>query len=87
MKQAITTNCKKQSNQINRYAYILFLILVIYHVITKDYDWAVSNLGIALMFDPFDASVKWQDRPRFQKVWLLCHLALTFAGFAFLLLK
>lgn len=83
MKEAITTNNGAKSEQVNRYAYILYLILVVYLVIIGDYEWAVSNLGIAMVFDPFDASVKWHDRPRYQKVWLLCHLTLTFAGFAF----
>jgi hypothetical protein len=37
-------------------------------------------MGIALIFDPFNPSVKWQQRPVYQKGWLLIHLALTFAG-------
>jgi formate/nitrite transporter FocA (FNT family) len=76
-----------KSNQINRYAYILYIILVIYLVIKGDYEWAVANMGIAMVFDPFDASVKWTDRPAYQKVWLLIHLTLTFAGLAFLLFR
>lgn len=84
MKPAAKTIYPVQSKNINRVAYILFLVLVTYLVIVGDYQWAVTNLGIALVFDPFDPSVKWQKRPFYQKVWLLCHLILFFTGFIFL---
>jgi hypothetical protein len=87
MKQAITSEQRIQSNRINRLAYGLYLVLVVYLLIIGDYEWAVTNLGIAMVFDPFDASVKWNDRPLYQRTWLLCHLTLTFAGFAFLLFR
>ena len=87
MKQAITTNKKTQSDLINRYGYILFLILVIYQAATGDLEWAVANLGIALIFDPFDSSVKWQDRLLYQKLWMIFHLLLVAAGFVYLLVR
>lgn len=87
MKQSITTKQKTQSNLINRYAYILYLILVIYQLAIGDIEWAVTNLGIALVFDPFDSSVKWHDRILYQKVWMICHLALVIAGFLYLLIR
>jgi tetratricopeptide (TPR) repeat protein len=86
MKQAITAKSKAQSKQINRYAYILYMILVIYLVFKGDYDWALTNMGVALVFDPFDPSVKWQDRPRYQKTWLLLHLAIMAMGFVYIFL-
>ncbi len=87
MKQAVTTEQRTQSNRINRVAYGLFLILVVYLLIVGDYEMAVTNLGIALVFDPFDASIKWNDRPLYQRTWLICQLTLTFAGLAFLLFR
>lgn len=87
MKQAITAEQRIQSNRINRVAYGLFLVLVGYLFIKGDYEMAITNLGIAMVFDPFDASVKWNDRPLYQRVWLICHLTLTFAGLAFLLFR
>ena len=35
--------------------------------------------GIALAFDPFDQAQPWKERPVWQKVWLLVHLALVAA--------
>jgi len=69
----------------NRYAYIAYMVLVIYLFIKGDYEWAFANMGIALIFDPFNPSVKWQQRPMYQKVWLLVHLALTFAGLFYII--
>ncbi|CAN5787200.1 hypothetical protein BH10BAC3_BH10BAC3_41830 [soil metagenome] len=86
MKQAITAKNMVQSNKIKRYAYILYMALVVYQVCKGDYEWAVANMGIALIFDPFDASVKWHDRPQYQRVWLIVHLAIMLAGFAYIFL-
>jgi len=33
-------------------AYILYLVLILFQLITGDYDWAIANMGIALDFDP-----------------------------------
>ena len=87
MKQELTANQEKQSNQVNRFTYLLYLVLVAYLFGKGDAEWAITNLGIALIFDPFDAKVKWQHRPFYQKAWLLVHLALTFAGFLYLILR
>ncbi len=86
MKQAITAKNKAQTIQVNRWAYILYIVLVVYLVFKGDYDWALTNMGIALVFDPFDASVKWQDRPRYQRAWLIVHVAIMVAGFAYIFL-
>lgn len=87
MKQELTAKCDKQSVQVNRFAYILYLILVAYLFFNGEIEWAITNLGIALVFDPFDARVKWDKRPLYQKVWLFAHLTLTFAGFLYLILR
>jgi hypothetical protein len=87
MKQELTAKCDKQSVQVNRFTYILYLVLVAYLFFKGDIEWAITNLGVALVFDPFDANVKWQNRPRYQKVWLIVHVTLTFAGFLYLILR
>lgn len=69
----------------NRYAYVAFLVLVIYFAVKGQYGEAFTNLGIALVFDPFDPSVKWQQRPIYQKVWLIIHVTITFAGLIYIL--
>ncbi len=86
MKQVITAKSKTQSNKINRYAYILYMVLVVYLFLKGDYNWAVTNMGIALIFDPFDSSVKWQNRPPYQRAWLIVHVAITVLGFVYIFL-
>ncbi len=86
MKPAITAKCKAQSKQINRCAYIFYMVLVIYLIIKGDYEWALTNMGVALVFDPFDVSVKWQDRTRYQKAWLMIHVAIMALGFLYIFL-
>jgi hypothetical protein len=87
MKQELIAKCDKQSMQVNRLAYLLYMVLVAYLFFKGDIEWAITNLGIAMIFDPFDAKVKWQNRPPYQKVWLIVHVALTFVGFLYLVLR
>ena len=77
----------QNSTNANRLAYGLYLVLVAYLLVKGDYEWAVTNLGIALVFDPFDAKVSWAHRPAYQKVWLIVHLTVTFAGLAYLIFR
>jgi len=60
------------------------MLLVIYLFIKGDYGWAFTNLGVALVFEPFDTTVNWQNRPLYQKAWLLVHVAIMLAGLIFL---
>lgn len=85
MKQAITAKSTRRLININRVGYILYLVLVIFQISTGKYDWAVANMGIALVFDPF-APLKWEDRTKFQKAVLLTHLTILIAGAIFLFL-
>jgi hypothetical protein len=69
------------SKKFNRILYVGFIIMAAYFVfISKDYGSALSNAGIALAFDPFDQQVKWNDRPLYQRVWLIVHVTLVLAG-------
>ncbi len=80
-----SSSSKKQSLQVNRFVYALYLLLVILLLIKGDIEWAITNLGIALAFDPFDASVTWRHRPVYQKIWLIGHLTVVLAGFVYLI--
>jgi hypothetical protein len=42
-----------------------------------DFIEASSLFGIALAFDPFDQKQSWKNRPTWQKIWLVIHLAIT----------
>ncbi len=67
-----------------RIVYVLFIVLAIYQILGRnDFIDAASSLGIALIFDPFDQSVSWKNRPLWQKAWLFIHLAITSALFGY----
>jgi hypothetical protein len=68
----------------NRILYSGFLFMGIYFLATKDISSAMSNLGIGLIFDPFDQKVSWQQRPLYQKIWLLVHLSVVLVLVTFL---
>ncbi len=63
----------------NKWAYAAFVVLAVYFLFRNDLFSAASNLGIALIFDPFNPAVKWGDGRTWQKVWMLVHLAVTLA--------
>lgn len=74
-----------KSAMFNRIMYGGFLLLGIYFLVTKDVSSAMSNLGIGLVFDPFDQRVSWKQRPQYQKIWLMVHLSLVFGLLAILI--
>lgn len=69
----------------NRILYVGFLLFGIYFLLTKDISSAMSNLGIGLIFDPFDQKVMWQQRPLYQKIWLIVHLSIVLGLVAILI--
>lgn len=81
------TTVKDYTVKWNRYAYAGFILLSCYFLfISQDLEAATANLGIALIFDPFDQQQSWPQRPRWQRAWLLVHLSLVLVGFGFLVL-
>jgi hypothetical protein len=42
-----------------------------------------SSFGIALVFDPFNPQQPWNERPTWQKVVLIVHLAVVAAVFGY----
>ena len=42
---------------------------------------AAASIGIGMAFEPFNPEQKWNDRPTWQKVILIIHLALVAAMF------
>ncbi|MFN3444465.1 MAG: hypothetical protein ACK44D_01885 [Bacteroidia bacterium] len=68
----------------NKVLYIGFLLLGIYQAfVSKDYMQAAASMGIGLAFDPFNPEQKWNERPMWQKVVLILHLAMVAAMFGF----
>jgi hypothetical protein len=77
---------KDYSGKWNRIGYGLLVLLSAYFLfISKDISSAAANLGIALVFDPFDQKVTWAKRPLWQRAWLLIHLSLVLLGFGFMI--
>ncbi len=72
---------KNLSTGFNRWAYFAFVLLAVYFLFRNDWMTAASNLGIALVFDPFNPTVKWQDRKLYQKAWLFVHVGLVLVLF------
>lgn len=69
-----SANAKTLSPTVNRVMYGAFVLMSFYFFLTGSYEDAAVNLGIALIFDPFDQTVRWDNRPRWQRAWLIVHL-------------
>lgn len=68
---------KRKAIPFLKYGYGGFVLLGLYMLVfTHEWMVGISNLGIALIFDPFDQKVSWSDRPRYQRIWLIIHLVL-----------
>jgi hypothetical protein len=78
---------QKRNKLVGRIGYSMMLgISCLAAFYLKDYGLCVSGLGLALIFDPFDASVTFVQRPLFQRLWLIIHLAILYILLIYLLL-
>ena len=73
----------KSNQKITRYLYAGFTLFGIYKLFSGNFGEAAMHLGIALAFDPFDHTVTWKERPFWQRLWLIMHLACCAAAFGF----
>lgn len=76
---------KEASFNYNRIAYCAFVLLAIYFLIAGNLESFCIQFGIALVFDPFNQSVVWKDRPSYQRVWMIVHLLILFVAFALMI--
>jgi hypothetical protein len=59
-----------------------FVLFGLYYAIfSQNFGEAGMMLGIALAFDPFNQKQPFDERPNWQKAWLIVHLILVFAFF------
>ncbi len=79
-----TTENKEKSLNLNKPAYVLFLLTGLMFLYFKDISQAVIFLGLAIVFDPFDINVPFNQRPFYQKAWLIGHLGIVAALFGFM---
>lgn len=76
------------SGKYNKTLYSCFVLIAIYFLlINKDIESAMSNLAIALIFDPFDQTISFAKRPVFQRIWLLVHVLIIFSLLGIILFK
>lgn len=77
-------NKRMNANQtFNRILYVSFVLFGIYRIVFGQFGEAAMMLGIALAFDPFDTSQPWNERPMWQKAWLILHLGICAACLGF----
>lgn len=68
----------------NKILFLGFLILGINQsLFLKDYIQAAASMGIGLAFDPFNPEQNWNDRPQWQRLILIIHLAIVAAFLSF----
>lgn len=68
---------------IYRFLYGGFIALGLVMLFRNEWMQGASNLGIALVFDPFDTKQSWHERPRWQRAWLLSHVGIVAAVFGY----
>lgn len=77
-------NETNKAQQFIKVGYVLFIVLAIYHLlINKNFFDCAMNLGIALIFDPFDQNVSWNNRPKWQRTWLIVHVLIALSVLIF----
>jgi hypothetical protein len=71
---------------INRILYLSFVLFGGFFFLRNDIATGLTQLGVALVFDPYDSSVPWKERPTWVKIWLILHLLIIFTLLILLLL-
>jgi hypothetical protein len=75
--QAVRQDKINRTNAVNRILYGGFVLVALWNMLfSSDYGTAAANMGIALIFDPFNGSTKWINRSLFQRLWLIVHLCI-----------
>lgn len=65
-------------SKFTKYIYLVLVILGVFYLYEKSIGQALVPLGIALAFDQFNPEQTWPDRPVWQKISMLIHLAIVF---------
>lgn len=70
---------KTKSGSFNKPAYVVFIAAGICAFMLKNFSEAFTFLGLAMIFDPFNTTVPFGERPVYQRAWLFIHLVITIA--------
>ena len=86
--QQADTPARSGSAGWNRIAYITFVLAgILFTLWGSDRTQGPVFLALAFIFDPYDASVAWTDRPRWVKLLLFTHLGLAAASLGYVLAR
>lgn len=80
------TETKPAARNINKPAYVIFLVAGIYFMIVGKFSEASTFWALALMFDPFNIETPFSKRPFYQRAWLIIHLSVALVAIALTLL-
>lgn len=70
----------------NKFIYTGFILIGLFELfIIHDVGNAATYLGIALAFDPFNQEQAWKERPKWQKIVLIIHVAIVFGLFGYII--
>jgi hypothetical protein len=73
------------NSSFNKFIYIGFILFGIYELAFRHSAGdAATFMGIALAFDPFDQTQPWKERPTWQKIVLIIHLAVVAGLFGYM---
>ena len=79
MEPAADQKAKALHPAFTRILYGGFLLFGIYYAVRQSFGDSFSMVAIALLFDPFDQTRAFSERPRYQRVWLFVHVGIMLA--------
>jgi hypothetical protein len=78
--EKVSTPSKPIPIKWNRFGYIAFTLAgILFTFWGSDRTQGPMFMALALIFDPYDQSAKWNERPRWMKALLIGHLGLAAA--------
>jgi hypothetical protein len=88
MTKTVETKSKDWTKSFNKILYTGFILIAVFYLLySKNIPEAVTSLGIALIFDPFNPKQPWSQRPLYQRVWLFVHVSIVLLGFVYFLFR
>lgn len=88
MTKTVESKPKDWSKSFNKILYTGFLLIALFYLLfSKNFTEALTSMGIALIFDPFDPKQAWGQRPLYQRIWLFVHVGIVLLGFVYILLR
>jgi hypothetical protein len=84
--ESCTQEQKQASTKWNKWGYGVFTLAgIVFTFVGSDATQGPMFMALALVFDPFDQSQPWKERPRWQRAWLIAHLGLSAAALGYVM--